>query len=126
MLKPRRLIYAKADLCRRGYSAATREGRAANVAKAEEYGKEVLLSGHVPVIPHKISSHWDEDPRLAELFGHVEWLELFCYPLLQGCHAIYLYPGWEHSKGATMEHAFAKAHGIPIVHTVEELQRLFG
>src|SRR6266581_3432155 len=103
------------------YSAPTREERAANVARAEEYGKQVLLAGHVPVIPHKISSHWDDDDRLADLFGHVDWLERFCFPLLKQCHVIYLYPGWAAYKGACLEQAFAIENGIPIVHSITEL-----
>ena len=117
----RKLVYVAGP-----YTALTREEISANVAKAEEWGKQVLLAGHVPLIPHKISSHWDLDPRLSDLFGHVDWLERFCFPLLHSCHAIFLYPGWLNSKGAKMEHEFAMEHGIPVAHSIEELQRLFG
>lgn len=108
------------------YTAPTREGISQNVAVAEAHGKEVLLAGYVPLIPHKISSHWDTDERLAALFGHVDWLERFCFPLLRACRAVYLYPGWETSRGARLEQEYATQHSIPIAYSIDDLRRIFG
>lgn len=102
------------------YTAPTIEGVIDNVAKAEEAGKEVLAAGHVPLIPHCISAHWDIDSRFTH-FEHGDWLNKFCYPLLKKCDGIYLYDGWEESKGAQMEYEVAKLHGIPIYFSVEDI-----
>jgi len=107
------------------YTAPTRDEVAANVARAVEYGKQVLAAGFVPVVPHKITEFWDLDGRFAG-YTHGDWLEKYCFPLLKQCHAIFLYPGWAKSKGACREFDFALEHGIPVVHSVEELKRLFG
>lgn len=106
------------------YSGANISEVADNVQAAEEAGKQVLLAGLVPVIPHGITRYWDYDPRFKPK-PHDWWLTQFCYPLLKGCHAIYLYPGWEASKGAVLEHNFAKQYDIPIAFSIAELRTLF-
>jgi hypothetical protein len=38
------------------YTSDTCEGVAMNVRIAEEHGKQVLLAGHVPLVPHRTSA----------------------------------------------------------------------
>ena len=114
-----KLIY-----CAGAYTATTITGVIDNVTAAEEAGKEVLLAGFVPVIPHGITRYWDFDPRFKQK-KHDWWLTQFCYPLLKGCHGIYLYSGWEKSKGAIMERDFSLKHKIPIATSIAELTALF-
>jgi hypothetical protein len=115
---------AKLVYCAGCYSAPTREQIAANVAIAEEHGKQVLLAGHIPVIPHRLTAHWEEDSRFNH-FSYNDWLERFCLPLLKNCHAIYLFHGWSKSSGAAREFEFAVQHNIPIVYTIPELEMVF-
>lgn len=102
------------------YTADTREQVAANVALAEAHGKAVLLAGFCPVIPHKVTSFWDEDAVLAN-WSHADWLNKFCFPLLKRCDAAYFVPGWEESTGAKMEMEKALNWNMPVVFNVEEL-----
>jgi nucleoside 2-deoxyribosyltransferase len=90
------------------YSAPTKEERQKNVKKAEEAGKMLLTLGYVPIIPHKITSHWDEDERFLD-FGSSDWLERFCFPLLDLCDRVYMVEGWQESKGALAEYGYALA-----------------
>jgi hypothetical protein len=106
------------------YTSDTCEGVAMNVRIAEEHGKQVLLAGHVPLVPHRISAMWDLDDRFAG-FSHSDWLEKFCFPLLKACQAIYLFSGWTESPGAVKEFEFAAKHNIPVVYTIDELRYVF-
>lgn len=92
------------------YSAPTREGVAANIAKAEAIGKAIIQAGYVPVIPHRITGHWETDPTFDH-WTHDDWMQRFCLPLLDRCDAILMMPGWEHSKGSRMEYEYAGKAG---------------
>lgn len=96
------------------YSAPTHDEIAANIARAEEAGKKLIQSGMIPVIPHRITGHWEEDPTF-EHWSHQDWMDRFCIPLLNRCDAVLMLPGWENSKGTLMELEQARAIGKPIV-----------
>lgn len=106
------------------YTALNEAGVVANVRKAEVAGQEVLAMGLIPVIPHKITSHWDTWGILTH-WTHEQWLENFCKPLLLRCDAIYLIEGWRESKGAKIEHALAIENYIPRAFDRYELERIF-
>ena len=96
------------------YTAPTREGIQANIDAAEAAGKEMLLHhGFVPLIPHKITSHWDSDPIFAD-WPHKDWLDKFCIPLLDKADVIIMLPGWQESPGSVREHQHASNTGKPI------------
>lgn len=109
--------------CAGAYTADTREGREANVAIADAIGRELLSLGFVPTIPHKISCHWDDDPKLIEkgFDKPQKWLDEFCFPLLRRCDAMILCPGWEKSWGANAEHEEAHRLRIPHAESITEL-----
>jgi len=84
------------------YSAPTRDEEEINVEIHNEYAKQILLTGHVPVSPVRISGLWNYDERFAG-WKHDDWIERFCFPLLDACNAIFLIPGWQSSEGSIME-----------------------
>lgn len=104
----------KRIFCSGPYTADDFEGVERNLDMARAAVKDVLLAGHVPVCPHLITAYLDLDPDFEE-WDHTAWLEQFCYPLMDRCDAIYLYPGWEKSKGAVMEKAYAEKTGKEVL-----------
>jgi len=105
------------------YTTDAREGREANVAIADVVGRELLGLGFIPIIPHKISCHWDDDPILcAKGFDDPQkWLEEFCFPLLRRCDAVFLCPGWENSTGAKAESVEACRLRLPCTNSITTL-----
>lgn len=103
------------------YTAATEKTVKANVRRAEEFGQQVLAIGLIPVIPHKITSHWDTWGILTN-WPHDAWLDQFCLPLLSRCDGALFIPGWDESKGARKEWDFCLTKRIPKYYTVQELE----
>ena len=102
------------------YTAPTRKQVKANIARAEAAGQRILAAGHIPIIPHKITSFWDEKGPCAN-WRHADWLACFCLPLMDRCDAVFFIEGWEHSDGATAEYKYAAATGMPIYFDLYEL-----
>lgn len=107
------------------YAAPTEALVKNNVRRAELAGQAVLAAGMIPVIPHKITSHWDTEPwSTLRHWTHDDWIDNFCKPLLDRCDAIFLIPGWTESVGCNLEFAHAKLGKIPVVFSVNELEEL--
>jgi hypothetical protein len=102
------------------YTAETREEILANLEIAEKAARDLFALGFIPIIPHKLSAFWDEDPRFTS-FGHTQWLTDFCYPIQDICDMVFLCPGWKNSKGACLEHEHAHETRQPHAETVEHL-----
>lgn len=96
------------------YTAPTKIEKLENVVKASFVAQNLLIKGFVPIVPHGITCGWDDCAEFAD-WQHSDWMTKFCLPLLAKCDAICMVPGWENSKGATMEYCFALAHGIEVV-----------
>ena len=95
------------------YTAPTREGVQRNIDAAEAVGKKMLKLGAVPVIPHRITGHWDVDPTLQHI-SHSEWMLNFCIPLLSRCDVLVAIEGWDESPGTMQEIEHAHATGIAV------------
>lgn len=95
------------------YTAPTKEEVQMNINAAEKVGKQTLLMGMVPIIPHRISAHWENEPEFAHM-SHKDWMESYCFPMLDACDAIVMVPGWQESPGSCMEHARAKEQQMPV------------
>lgn len=52
---------------------------------------------------------------LPEGFAWREYMQI-CFSMLDVCDTIYMLPGWERSRGATLEHERAKIRGMEIVY----------
>ena len=98
------------------YAAPTPEGVAANVQAASLVGQGILRRGHVALCPHSMTHDWDIGTGLApEVFYATDLV------LLGRCDAILMLPGWKDSFGARGEYAAAKALGLPVYHSTDEL-----
>jgi len=83
-----------------------------NVRQAEEWAAACARKGIHYFCPHLNSAFFDHDAN-AEF-----WLTMDLN-ILSRCDVLLLMPGWERSRGAQDEKAFAEREGIP-VRTVEE------
>jgi Domain of unknown function (DUF4406) len=92
-----------------------------NIERAEEYGKQVLLAGYFPFIPHKNTSFWGDDDRFFDRTSK-DWIDDVCLPFLSHCDILFLIPGWESSRGSIIEKEFAEKYKIPIIYSIEELK----
>jgi hypothetical protein len=80
----------------------------ANIARADELGRKLLALGIAVIVPHKNTQHWDADPDLDyEAFLSMD------ETIIARCDGVVLLPGWEGSRGALREKAFAEQLGLP-------------
>ena len=79
------------------------EEKLANVNIAIEAGRQLILKGHNPYIPHLshyIDLDWEESPDWER------WMEIVT-PWIGFCEAMLMLPNWTDSIGATREHRMA-------------------
>lgn len=100
------------------FTAPTRAGVEANIARAVAVGIEVARAGAFPVIPHANTAHPDFEAVQPWQF----WID-GDLRLLRACDCVVLVPGWQTSKGARGEIRDAHRRGLPIFDTVSELRR---
>ncbi len=78
-----------------------------NIAHAAEVAKKLWAEGFAVICPHMNTAHFDGAVTYDQfLSGDLE--------MVGRCDALYMLEGWQGSKGATIEHEFAKGRGIPI------------
>lgn len=86
----------------------------ANIDRANEAGIALAAKGHCPFVPHTMMSGWEDQhgvPREVALGVCVKWVGRCDALLLLG-----------RSAGADAEHNAAVHLGLPVFHTVEEVQ----
>ena len=73
-----------------------------------EYAERLRLAGFAVYVPAL-------DFLMGVKFGYQHYEEYFnnSQPWLDAADAVFLCPGWEHSKGTAREIQRAKSHGIP-------------
>jgi len=99
------------------FSAPTREGVERNIERAALVGVEVARLGAMPVIPHCNTAH--------PAFEHVQPYDFWIagtLSLMLSCDAVLLMAGWEHSNGARGEKEAADRCGMPVFHSIPELE----
>lgn len=96
----------------------SRPNPALNVRAAVFRAERLHQLGYTPYVPH-LTHFWE---MITGGKSWDEWLE-FDERWLLKCDVVYRMPG--DSPGADREVAFAREHGIPVVYSVEELDRCF-
>lgn len=104
------------------YAGPTHDGKSyyeisRNILEAREWAKRVIEAGAFPFTPHLNSFHMELDVDRS-----ADWWREADLEMLRRCDAILLIPGWDRSKGARMERAFAVDHGIRTLYSIEELK----
>jgi hypothetical protein len=100
------------------FSAPTRAGMDANIAKAVALGIEVARVGAYPVIPHANTAH----PAFEQIQPYQFWID-GTMALLRCCDAVIMVEGWAKSSGARGERNDAIARDVPVFVDVESLRR---
>jgi nucleoside 2-deoxyribosyltransferase len=96
------------------YSAPNAWKREQNIRWAELVALDAWRHGYVPLCPHTMARFYaGAIPEATCLAGDLE--------LLSRCDGILLITGWEASRGAQAERTFALQHGIPVFHTLGEV-----
>lgn len=95
----------------------------ANIMTARKFALGVWRAGAVAICPHLNTMFFGGAvaPENIELDGEI-WLA-GDLELLRRCDAIYMLPGWESSRGATVEREIASSLGIPDLRCDAELQQ---
>lgn len=89
-----------------------------NVMRAMAMGLEVFKRGHAALIPHSNTMFFSDADGCADSV----WLDADI-ELLNRCDAVLVTPDWERSSGARAEVAHARERGIPVLLSLEELDR---
>ncbi len=84
-----------------------------NIANAENVGRDILLKGHYPFIPHTMFARWERDPR----FKRAEFLDSSDYWLTRCDALFYIGP----SPGTDRELSLAKNMGKKIYRDINEI-----
>ena len=97
------------------YTAPTKEGVSANIAKAEEAARAVWAMGHAAICPHTNSAHFD-DVASYETFaeGYLQ--------MLDAADAVLVVGDWRNSRGTCREMAEACFSDVPVFFILRELE----
>jgi ribosomal protein S2 len=88
-----------------------------NIQKAIEVAERLWQAGYYPYVPHLL---WFWHERFPH--EHNEWLE-YDFAWLEICDAVFVID--ENSEGVRKELQKARALGIPVVRSIDELRKLF-
>lgn len=90
-----------------------------NIALAEEFGKQLMMQGYTPLIPHKITGLWDMDSRFSHM-SQSDWL-FHCLKMLDACDIVAFCGNWHKSKGCNIEYQHAKEKKKRIIFIEESI-----
>lgn len=84
-------------------------------------GKDLILKGHIPIIPHNLFEGWELDPKLKSI-SYNEWIEN-TISIMMLCDALILTGGWKNSIGCLKERLHWKFNKDPdmIFYDVDEI-----
>ena len=104
------------------YTAPTREGVEANIARAREYAMALATREIGFFCPHLNSAHFDS---LVPQVGYEWWIKLYL-TMLGRCNAMLVMPGSETSRGVQTEIEYARARLIHIFYPqdIDDMDRV--
>lgn len=100
------------------YRSPTEHGVVDNIRRAEALALKVWKAGAACICPHKNTALFGGAlgmPDSVWLEGDLE--------MVKRCDAVICVENWRDSRGATDEVAFALQHRIPILESIEQLER---
>ncbi|HGE6046430.1 TPA: DUF4406 domain-containing protein [Vibrio cholerae] len=72
--------------------------------------KKIYIAGPMTGLPE-----FNRPAILPDGLQHHEYMEI-CLPMVRVADAVFMMKGWENSKGANMEHDYAKDIGLEIIY----------
>jgi hypothetical protein len=93
----------------------------ANLKRLESFSLPIYRAGHIPMIGEWVALPIFRSAESNEIgsFGSEEFLYPVAARLLTRCDAVLRIPG--ESKGADQDVRIARARGLPVFHSVEEI-----
>lgn len=90
-----------------------------NIQDALRYYYFLLNKGYPTFCPHLCAI----DPVTEKVLSYEQWME-YDFRILDFCTHIFMMPTWEKSLGAKRELEYAQLRGIPILYSIDELDKI--
>jgi hypothetical protein len=92
-----------------------------NIGRGEDYSAKLFMMGYAPFCPWHdkdfVLRNWDKDFTVKMFYDYsMAWLEV--------SDIVFVIPGYENSKGTLAEIERAKELNIPVVYSLDELEKL--
>ena len=101
------------------YTNHDREKQHYNIQSAKYYAQAMAVHRIGFLSPIANSANFDIELGPSDP-GYEFWVDM-TLALLVGCDAIFFCPGWESSRGAKGEYAYAQKLGLPIFDDIDQL-----
>ena len=94
-----------------------------NILTASKYALEAWINGWGVICPHKNTSGYQHTNVSWDVWMSGDLAFIDRLDALKG-DALFMLPGWEESRGAVLEHEFAKQKGLKIYYAEDGMPRV--
>lgn len=91
------------------YSASSEYTVAQNIEEAKQISARLWEKGHAVICPHMNTAFFENEANVS----YQQYMD-GDFMMVRRCDAMVMTPRWRDSKGAKMEHEYARSLGIPI------------
>lgn len=91
------------------YSASSEFTVAQNIEEAKQISARLWEKGHAVICPHMNTAFFENEANVS----YQQYMD-GDFMMVRRCDAMVMTPRWRDSKGAKMEHEYARSLGIPI------------